>query len=107
MLDNRDQCLTAYHKPRKGFSKFYHRHSELIVKYNIGLKALLQQRISESVSLFLALQISISEILPWDRKSYLTQDILTRLSCIGCIGTHAHDRQVTSLLCQSDVIMWN
>ena len=27
-----------YHKIRKAFSKLYHRHSELIVKYNIGLK---------------------------------------------------------------------
>ena len=27
-----------YHKIQKTFSKFYHRHSELIVKYNIGLK---------------------------------------------------------------------
>ena len=27
-----------YNKIRKAFSKFYHRHSELIVKYNIGLK---------------------------------------------------------------------
>ena len=35
-----------YHKIRKAFSKFYHRHSELIVKYNIGLKTLLQQGIS-------------------------------------------------------------
>ena len=34
-----------YHKIRKAFSKFYHRHSELIVKYNIRLKALLQQGI--------------------------------------------------------------
>ena len=25
-------------KIRKAFSKFFHRHSELIVKYNIGLK---------------------------------------------------------------------
>ena len=31
-----------YHKIRKAFSEFYHRHSELIVKYNIGLKTLLQ-----------------------------------------------------------------
>ena len=37
-----------YHKIRKAFSKFYHRHSELIVKYNIGLKTILQQGISES-----------------------------------------------------------
>ena len=35
------------HKIRKAFSKFYYRHSELIVKYNIGLKTLLQQGISE------------------------------------------------------------
>ena len=28
---------------------FYYRHSELIVKYNIGLKTLLQQGISESI----------------------------------------------------------
>ena len=27
-----------YHKIQKAFSKFYHRHSELIVKYNIALK---------------------------------------------------------------------
>ena len=38
-----------YHKIRKAFSKFYHKHSELIVKYNIGLETLLQQRISEPI----------------------------------------------------------
>ena len=38
-----------YHKIRKAFSKFYHRHSELIVKYNIGLKTLQQQGISEPI----------------------------------------------------------
>ena len=38
-----------YHKIRKAFSKFYHRHSELIIKYNIGLKTLLQQGISEPI----------------------------------------------------------
>ena len=32
-----------YHEIRNAFSKFYHRHSELIFKYNIGLKPLLQQ----------------------------------------------------------------
>ena len=36
-----------YHKFRKAFSKFYHRHSEL--KHNIGLKILLQQGISEPI----------------------------------------------------------
>ena len=38
-----------YHKIRKAFSKLFHRHSELIVKYNIALKTLLQQGISEPI----------------------------------------------------------
>ena len=38
-----------YHKIRKAFSKFYQRHSELIVKYYIELKTLLQQGISEPI----------------------------------------------------------
>ena len=38
-----------YHKIRKAFSKFYHRHSELIVKYNIHFKTLPQQGISEPI----------------------------------------------------------
>ena len=37
-------------KFKKALSKFYHRHSELIVKYNIGLKTLLLQGISEPIS---------------------------------------------------------
>ena len=49
-FNNRDLILTVkllkqgyrYHKIRKAFSKFYHRHSVLIVKYNIGLKTLLK-----------------------------------------------------------------
>ena len=56
-FNSRNLLLTAklltqgyrYHKIRKAFSKFYHRHSELIVKYNIGLKTLLQQGISEPI----------------------------------------------------------
>ena len=56
-FNNRNLFLTAnlltqgyrYHKIRKAFSKFYHRHSEFIVKYNIGLKTLLQQGISELI----------------------------------------------------------
>ena len=58
-FNNRNLFLTAellkqgdrYHKIRKAFSKFYHRHSELLVEYNIGLikKTLLQQDISEPI----------------------------------------------------------
>ena len=38
-----------YHKIRKAFSKFYHRHSELVVECGIWLKTLLQQGISEPI----------------------------------------------------------
>ena len=36
-----------YHKLRKVFSKFYCRHYELISKFNVGLKSLLHQGLSE------------------------------------------------------------
>ena len=60
-FNKRDKFLTSkltskllkqgyrYHKLCKAVSKFHHRPSELIVKYNIGLKTLLQQDISEPV----------------------------------------------------------
>ena len=40
-------CGTSYryHKLRKAFSKFYHRHFELIEKYHVSLKKLMQQGI--------------------------------------------------------------
>ena len=51
----RNKCLTAkllqqgyrYHKLRKTFSKFYRRHYELISKFNVGLKTLLREGLSE------------------------------------------------------------
>ena len=50
-----NKCLTAnllqqgyrYHKLRKTFSKLYRRHFELISKYNVGLKTLLSEGLSE------------------------------------------------------------
>ena len=36
-----------YHKLRKKFSKFYRRHYELVSKFNVGLKTLLYQGLSE------------------------------------------------------------
>ena len=47
----RNECLTAkllqqcyrYHKLGKIFSKFYHRHYELISKFKVGLKTLLRE----------------------------------------------------------------
>ena len=51
----RNKCLPAKllkqgyrdHKLRKAFSKFYRRHYELISKFNVGLKSLLHQGLSE------------------------------------------------------------
>ena len=51
----RHESLTAkllqqgyrYHKLRKTFSKFYRRHYELVSKFNVGLKTLLHQGLSE------------------------------------------------------------
>ena len=40
------QCY-RYHKLRKAFFKFYRRHYELISKFNVGLKSLLHQGLSE------------------------------------------------------------
>ena len=52
--NNRNKFLTVkllkqdyrYHKLRKAFSKFYRRHFELIEKYHVSLKKLMQQGIS-------------------------------------------------------------
>ena len=54
-FNTRNNCLTAkllkqgyrYHKLRKAFSKFCRRHYELISKFNVGLKSLLHQGLSE------------------------------------------------------------
>ena len=48
-----DKCLTAKllqqgHKLPNTFSKFYRRHYELISKFNVGLKTLLREGLSES-----------------------------------------------------------
>ena len=54
-FNSRNKILTGklfhqgyrYHKLRKAFSKFYRRHYELVSKFKVGLKSLLQQSLSE------------------------------------------------------------
>ena len=54
-FNTRNTVLTAkllrqgyrYHKLRKAFPKFYRRHFDLVFKYNVGLKTLLLQGLSE------------------------------------------------------------
>ena len=51
----RNKCVSAkllqqdyrYHNHRKTFSKFYRRHYDLISKFNVGLKTLLRECLSE------------------------------------------------------------
>ena len=52
---------------------------EMTVAVNWDIKRQTTQK------LFLGHRIRISEILPWDIKSYLTHTILNRLSCEGYI----------------------
>ena len=55
-FNTRNKVLTAkllrqgyrYHKLRKAFSKFYRRHFDIVSKYDVGLKTLLLQGLSES-----------------------------------------------------------
>ena len=54
-FNTRNKVLTAkllrqgyrYHKLRKAFSKFFRRHFDIVSKYNVGLKTLLLQGLSE------------------------------------------------------------
>ena len=54
-FDTRNKVFTAklkqgyrYHKLRKAFSKFYRQHFALVSKYNVGLKTLVLQGLSET-----------------------------------------------------------
>ena len=54
-FNTRNKVLTAkllrqgyrYHKIRKAFSKFYRRHFDIVTKYNVGLKTLLLEGLSD------------------------------------------------------------
>ena len=54
-FNTHNKCLTAkllkhgyrYHKLRNASSKFYRRYHELVSKFNVGLKSLLHQCLSE------------------------------------------------------------
>ena len=53
-FNTRNKVLTAKlvrqgyrYKIRKAFSKFYSRHFDIVSKYNVGLKTILRQSLSE------------------------------------------------------------
>ena len=75
------QCY-RYQKNRKAFSKFYNRHSEFIVKYNIGLKTLLQQGISEPI-FYGDLVYKFKRIVGKPNFSYQFKKIVKRYTKVG------------------------
>ena len=100
-FNNRNLILTAlllkqgyrYHKIRKAFSKFYHRHAELIVEYNIGLKTLLQQGIPEPI-FYGDLVYNFKRIVGKPNFSDQFQNIIKRyykldITWISCESLHA------------------
>ena len=86
----RNKCLTAkllqqgyrYHKLRKTFSKFYRRHYELISKYNVGLKTLLSEGLSEP-EFYGDLVYKFKKLKGINDFSFQFRKIITRYRCIG------------------------
>ena len=86
----RNKCLTAkllqkgyrYHKLRKTFSKFYRRHYELISKYNVGLKTLLNEGLSEP-ELYGDLVYKFKKLIKRNDFSFHFRKIITRYRRIG------------------------
>ena len=86
----RNKCLTAkllqqgyrYHKLRKTFSKFYRRHYELISKYNVGLKTLLSEGLSEP-EFYGDLVYKFKKLIGINDFSFQFRKIITRYRRIG------------------------
>ena len=68
-----------YHKIHKNISKLYHQHSELIVKYKIRLKTILQQGISEP-------KFYGDLVYTFKRKSYFSDQFKTIIKHYKKVG---------------------
>ena len=92
--------LSSLSVPR---DRYFYQLVTLMIDYSLAHQIGVSAVFTYMSKFFLAHGIRIFEILPWDRKSYLTNfsypGYHVRVTYIGCIGTHAHGRQVTSLLC--------
>ena len=86
----RNKCLTAkllqqgyrYHKLRKTFSKFYSRHFELVSKFNVGLKTLLSEGLSE-LEFYVDLVNKFKKFIGRNDFSFQFRKIMTRYKRIG------------------------
>ena len=71
-----------YHKLQKTFSKFYRRHYELISKYNVGLKTLLSEGLSEP-EFYGDLVYKFKKLIGSNDFSFQFRKIITRYKRIG------------------------
>ncbi|MES9951112.1 MAG: hypothetical protein ABW118_19310 [Candidatus Thiodiazotropha sp.] len=86
----RNKILTAkllkqgyrYHKRRKSFSKFYRTHFDLVSKFNVGLKTLLRQGLSEP-EFYGDLEYKFRNIIGRNYSSDQFKKIITRYKKIG------------------------
>ena len=89
-FNNRHKVLTVkllkqgyrYHKPRKTFSKFSRRHFDIVSKYNVGLKTLLLQGLSEP-EFYGDLVYKFRKIIGKNDFSYHFKKIIVRHKKIG------------------------
>ena len=92
-FNTRNQVLTAkllrqgyrYHKIRKAFSKFYWRHFDIVSKYNVRLKTLLLEGLSEP-ELYGDLVYKFRNINGKNDFPYNFKKIIVRYKKIGKIG---------------------
>ena len=71
-----------YHKLRKEFSKFYRQPFDLVSKYNVGLKTLLLQGLSEP-EFYHDLVIKFSKIIGKNDFPYHSKKIIVRYKTVG------------------------
>ena len=71
-----------YHKLRKAFSKFYRRHFDIVSKYNVGLKTLLLQGLSE-LEFYGDLVYKFRKIIGKNEFPYHFKKIIVRYKKIG------------------------
>ena len=89
-LEIQCKCLTAkllqqgyrYYKLRKTFSRFYRNHYELISKYNVGLKTLLNEGLSEP-EFYGDLVNKFKKLIGNNDFSFQFRKIITRYRRIG------------------------
>ena len=90
-FNTRNKVLTAkllrqgyrYYKIRKAFSKFYRRHFDIVYKYNVGLKTLLLQGLSEP-ELYGDLVYKFRKIIGKSDFPYHFKKLIVRYKLICC-----------------------